>query len=224
MSHAASPQPTPHTQPTGAAPHAASPAPHATTPVAQATAHASSPTAPAGPVSHAASPAAPATRREPPRFAGSDADRIAAIAQFPRQARQAIDGLSAAQLDTPYRPGGWTIAQVIHHIADSHVVAFTRMKFILAEEHPTVRPFDENVWAQQADAAVAPVDDSLLLLDGLHARMAKLLAAQPAAAFARSALHPERGEVTLSDLLDTYAWHGPHHLEAIAKLRKDRGW
>jgi DinB superfamily len=197
MSHAASPQPTPPT--------------------------AQPPIQPA--VQSPGQGAAPAARAgEPRRFAGSNADRIAALAQFPKQARQAVAGLSAAQLDTPYRAGGWTIAQVIHHIADSHIVAFTRMKFVLAEEHPTVKPFNENVWAQQADGAGAPVEDSLLILDGLHARMARLLAAQPPSAFERGALHPERGEVTLADLLDTYAWHGPHHLEAIAKLRKDRGW
>jgi len=159
-----------------------------------------------------------------PRFAGSNADRIAALARFPKQARQAVAGLTADQLATSYRAGGWTVAQVVHHIADSHLVSFTRMKFVLAEEHPTVKPFNENVWALQADSVTAPVEDSLLILDGLHARMARLLAAQPPAAFARRALHPERGEITLADLLDTYAWHGPHHLEAIARLRKDRGW
>jgi hypothetical protein len=177
----------------------------------------------AGATQAGATQAGEAVAREP-RFAGSNADRIAAIASFPRQARQAIAGLTAEQLDTPYRAGGWSVAQVIHHIADSHLVAFTRMKFVLAEEHPTLKPFSENAWAQQPDGAAAPVDDSLQLLDGLHARMARLLSALPAPAFARAALHPERGEVTLADLLDTYAWHGAHHLEAIAKLRKDKGW
>ncbi len=165
----------------------------------------------------------PATT-QPPRFPGTNADRIAALARFPAQARQSVAGLTPAQLDTPYREGGWTVAQVIHHIADSHLVAFTRMKFVLAEDHPTVKPYDENVWATFADARAAPVDDSLALLDALHARMTRLFAAQPEAAYARGAHHPERGEVTLGDFLDTYAWHGPHHLEAIAKLRKARGW
>jgi hypothetical protein len=158
------------------------------------------------------------------KFPGSHADRLAALAAFPRQARQAVAGLTAAQLDTPYRPGGWTVAQVVHHVADSHVVAFTRMKFLLAEEHPAVKPFDENVWATLDDARAAPVEDSLALLDGLHARMVRLLSALPERTFARGAFHPERGEITLADLLDTYAWHGPHHLEAVARLRRDRGW
>jgi hypothetical protein len=166
----------------------------------------------------------PTTTQPAPRFSGTNADRIAAIAAFPRQARQAVAGLTSAQLDTPYRDGGWTAAQVIHHIADSHIVAFTRMKFVLAEEHPTVKPFDENVWATLDDARAAPVEDSLALLDGLHARMARLLGRLPESAYQRGALHPERGEITLAHLLDIYAWHGPHHLEAIAGLRRERGW
>jgi len=164
------------------------------------------------------------TASPPQRFPGTNADRIAALARFPGQARAAVAGLNPAQLDTPYRSGGWTLAQVVHHLADSHCVALTRMKFLLAEEHPTVKPFDENVWATLPDACGAPVDDALALLDGLHARMVRLLQGRPAAAFARSGFHPERGEITLGGLLDTYAWHGPHHLEAIAGLRKARGW
>ncbi len=212
MSHASSPQP--------AQPHIPAPAPSATPPQLQTSAPAAAPTAAPTAARHAGDE----HTAQQPRFQGCNADRIAAIALFPKQARQAIAGLSAEQLNTAYRAGGWTIAQVIHHIADSHLVAFTRMKFVLAEEHPTVKPFNENVWANQADAVSAPVDDSLLILDGLHARMALLLGAQPSASFARRALHPERGDITLADLLDIYAWHGSHHLEAIAKLRKDRGW
>lgn len=143
------------------------------------------------------------TVSQPARFPGTNAERIAALARFPAQARQAVAGLTPAQLDTPYRDGGWTLAQVVHHLADSHLVALTRMKFLLAEEHPTLQPFDENVWATLPDARGPPVYDALMLLDGLHARMVQLLAAQPATAFARGGFHPERGEITLGSLLDT---------------------
>ena len=150
--------------------------------------------------------------------------QIRALRELPRQARAAVRGLSEAQLDVPYREGGWTSRQVIHHLADSHMNAFVRMKLVATEEHPTLKPYDENDWAGTADGKSAPIELSLAILDGLHDRMARLLESLPESAFARGAFHPERGELTLADLLDTYADHGAHHLAHIAGLRRARGW
>ena len=159
-----------------------------------------------------------------PASAATRAARIAAIRALPAQARAAVAGLTTAQLDTPYRAGGWTVRQVVHHLADAHLNAFIRMKLVLTEEHPTLKPWDQDTWAALADSSAAPVEESLATLDGVHARMARVLEAAPAAAFARSAFHPENGEMTLERLLEIYSGHGPHHVEQILALRRARGW
>jgi hypothetical protein len=169
-------------------------------------------------------PAATPAPAPPPASAATRAERIAALRALPKQARAAVAGLTPAQLDTPYRAGGWTVRQVVHHLADAHINAFIRMKLVLTEEHPTLKPWDQDTWAALADSSAAPVEESLATLDGVHARMARVLEAAPAAAFARGAFHPENGEMTLERLLEIYSGHGPHHLEQILALRRSRGW
>lgn len=147
-------------------------------------------------------------------------DRIATV---PAALRAAVQGLSEAQLDTPYRDGGWTVRQVVHHVADSHINAYVRCKLTLTEENPPAKGYDENAWALQADVKL-PIAPSLALLEPLHLRLVHALRAAPAAAFARTCLHSEKGKLTLDDLLATYAWHGHHHVAHITTLRQARGW
>ncbi len=152
------------------------------------------------------------------------AQQIADLAAAPAALAAAVDGLTDDQLDTPFRPGGWTLRQVVHHTADSHMHAYARMRFVLAEEHPTLKPYDQDRWAAFPDAAAGPVGPSLTLLAGLHARWTLLLEALPEDAWSRAAHHPEKGEVVLSDMLAYYARHGLHHAEQIRALRAARGW
>ena len=152
------------------------------------------------------------------------AAHIAAIRALPEQARAAVAGLTPAQLDTPYREGGWTLRQVIHHLADAHMNALIRMKLVLTEEHPTLKPWDQDTWAGLADSNDAPVEASLATLDGVHERMAFVLEAAPAEAWARGAFHPESGEQTLDSLVRTYSGHGSHHVKQIVALRRAKGW
>ena len=121
------------------------------------------------------------------------------------------DEMSPRQLGTPYREGGWTAAQVVHHLADSHINAYIRTRFALAEENFTVKPYDENRWAQFVDATDTDVTSSLSILDGLHTRWTALLRTLSADDFKRQLLHPERGPMTLDTLVQLYAWHGKHH-------------
>jgi len=151
------------------------------------------------------------------------AQAIATIAETPARLRGAVDGLSEAQLDTPYRPGGWTVRQVTHHVPDSHLNAYIRFKLGLTEERPTIRPYDQAAWANLPDSR-DPIAPSLDLLDGLHARWVRLLRTMGAADFARRLHHPESGEMSLDDLLALYAWHGPHHVAHITSLRQREGW
>lgn len=130
------------------------------------------------------------------------ADRVAAIktlAEFPARIRLATAGLTEPQLDTPYRPDGWTVRQVVHHTADSHMHAYARLKFAVSEENPTIKPYAESVWAEMADAKSAPVGLSLDLLDALHARLVLALRSLADADFARTLFHPERGAMSIDD-------------------------
>jgi hypothetical protein len=157
----------------------------------------------------------------------SAADRAAAIktlAELPPRMRLAVAGLSEAQLDTPYRPEGWTVRQVVHHTADSHINAYIRLKFALSEDNPTIKPYAEAVWAEMLDARTGPVATSLDLLEALHARLVMLLSALPADAFARTLFHPERGAMTVDDYLALYDWHSRHHTAHITALRAREGW
>lgn len=149
---------------------------------------------------------------------------IDTVARTPARLRAAVAGLDDVQLDTPYRPGGWTVRQVVHHVADSHVNAYCRCKLTLTEEHPTVRPYDEGAWARLADSG-EPVAVSLALVDHLHARWVMLLRSLPAASFARTCFHPEgKISISLDRLVASYAWHGDHHVAHILQLREREGW
>ncbi|HET9796513.1 MAG TPA: putative metal-dependent hydrolase [Gemmatimonadaceae bacterium] len=159
-----------------------------------------------------------------PLTPGERAQRIDAIAAAPAQLRQAVAGLSDAQLDTPYRPGGWTIRQLVHHVADSHINAFTRFRLGLTEDNPTIKPYDEKAWAELPDMRHMPVDVSLRLLDALHERLVHLLRATPDSAFARQVRHPDNGPMTIDALVSTYSWHGQHHTAHVTSLREREGW
>jgi len=149
---------------------------------------------------------------------------IAVIKKTPARLRAAVLGLSAEQLDTPYRPGGWTVRQVAHHVPDSHMNAFIRTKLALTEYEPTIKPYDEKAWAGLADVRATPIETSLALLDAVHERWVYILQAMADADFARTFRHPEHGVRTLDWMIALYAWHGPHHVAHIANLRKRMGW
>ena len=153
------------------------------------------------------------------RFAAIDA-----IASLPERMRAAVAALTDTQLDTPYRTDGWTLRQVVHHVADSHMNAFTRMKLALTEETPTIKPYDENAWALLADMRM-PVDVSLRLIDGVHARWVAIYRAMTPEDFERTFVHPELAtQLTLDWHLQMYAWHSHHHLAHITELRRAKGW
>ena len=149
---------------------------------------------------------------------------IEEIAVTPEKVRMAVSGLSAEQLDTPYRPEGWTVRQVIHHLADSHLNAYVRFRLALTEQEPLIKPYQEGLWAALPDACSAPVESSLALLEGLHDRWVRLLRSMSAADFARTFRHPERGVMTLDATLRIYEWHGRHHTAHITALRQRMGW
>jgi uncharacterized damage-inducible protein DinB len=148
------------------------------------------------------------------------AARIAEIEALPAALRDAVRGMSDAQLDTPYRDGGWTVRQVVHHVPDSHMNAFIRFKLALTEDTPTIKPYDEARWAELPDVAATPPEVSLALLDALHHRWVALLRAMTPADFARSFVHPEsKRTMTLDQTLALYAWHGRHHLGHVRQAR-----
>jgi len=149
---------------------------------------------------------------------------IEAIAAAPAALRAAVQGLTDGQLDTPYRPGGWTVRQVVHHVPDSHMNAYIRFKLALTEDSPTIKPYDEAAWARIADSVETPIETSLTMLDALHRRWVILLEAMQEPDFQRPLTHPERGLVTNDWLLQVYAWHGRHHAGHITGLRRREGW
>ncbi len=149
--------------------------------------------------------------------------KIARIAACPPALRAAVTDLSDEQLDTPYREGGWTVRQVVHHLADSHANAYLRFRWVVAEDRPTIKTYDQDVWARFPDSAM-PVAPSLKIIEGLHARWAKFLSSLPEDAWSRKANHPEKGEITLDDLLDTYSAHGANHVRQITDLRARKSW
>src|SRR5712692_184409 len=142
------------------------------------------------------------------------------IAQAPPNLRAAVAGLNAVQLATPYRPDGWTVAQVVHHLPDSHLHSYIRFKFALTEDNPTIKPYDEARWSTLADVAETPVEVSLQLLESLHARWVRFLESLSAADYLRQFIHPELGPVRLEQNLALYAWHGRHHVGHITALRR----
>jgi len=145
------------------------------------------------------------------------------IAATPGHMRAAVAGLSDSQLDTPYRPGGWTVRQVVHHVPDSHMNCFIRMKFALTEDQPTIKPYDEAMWAKLPDTA-APIEISLALLETLHARWMSLLEPLTEAQWKRTFLHPDSGVRDLVQTASLYAWHGRHHVAHITRVRDRMGW
>jgi hypothetical protein len=149
---------------------------------------------------------------------------IAQIEEAPTNLRAAVKGLTDAQLDTPYRDGGWTVRQVVHHLADSHLNAYVRYKLTITEDQPTVKPYDEKRWAELLDAKTAPIETSLTLLESLHRRWVMFLKSLSAADYARKLKHPELGEVVLEKYLAMHAWHGRHHVAHITSLRERMGW
>jgi hypothetical protein len=149
---------------------------------------------------------------------------IDAIAEAPARLAAAVAGLTPAQLDTPYRPGGWTVRQLVHHIADSHMNALGRFKLALTEDEPTIKTYDEARWAELADTKTPPIGPSLALLENLHTRWVVLLRSLTPADWPRKFRHPEWGPATVDFLLAQYAWHGRHHVAHITSLRERNGW
>lgn len=149
---------------------------------------------------------------------------IAAIRALPAELRASVAGLNDAQLDTPYRDGGWTVRQVVHHMADSHLNSFLRFKLALTEDEPTIKPYMEAAWAKLPDSVGAPIELSLTLVEALHARWVLLLQSLTPADYERRFVHPERGATTLAVNLAIYAWHGRHHVAHITGLRSRMGW
>lgn len=166
------------------------------------------------------------------RYVPHDAPDAATLGQWmgevealPALLHEAIAGLDAAQLDTPYREGGWTPRQIAHHVPDSHLNAYVRFRLALTEDVPTIKPYDQARWAELPDARTADPALSLALLDGLHGRWAILLRALSPADFRRTFRHPEAAQpVSLAHTLGLYAWHGRHHVSQVLALRQARGW
>lgn len=146
------------------------------------------------------------------------------IEQAPSRLRAAVKGLSDQQLDTPYRPEGWTVRQVAHHVPDSHLNAYIRYKLALTEDEPTIKPYAEDRWARLADTQATPVEVSLAMLDSLHDRWVRLLRSLQSEDWKRAFRHPELGLVSLEKNLALYAWHGRHHVAHITALRERNGW
>lgn len=146
------------------------------------------------------------------------------IAQTPANLRASIKGLSAAQFDTPYRDGGWTVRQVVHHLPDSHMNSYVRFKLALTEDEPTIKPYAEDRWAKLPDTKATPVEVSLTLLDSLHNRWVHLLRSLTPEDWKRTFRHPELGPMDLEKALAIYAWHGRHHVAHITELRKRMSW
>jgi hypothetical protein len=149
---------------------------------------------------------------------------IAGIARTPERMRAAVVGLDDAQLDTPYRDGGWTVRQLVHHVPDSHMNAYIRFKLALTEDEPLIRTYDEKAWATLEDSRTTPVAVSLALLDAVHDRWSRILGAMGDADFDRTLRHPEMGVLYLTAMLRLYAWHGSHHVRHITSLRERSGW
>ncbi len=146
------------------------------------------------------------------------------IAQTPANLRTAVKGLSNEQLDTPYRPEGWSVRQLVHHVPDSHLNSYVRFKLALTEDEPTIKPYAEDRWAELADSQATPIEVSLTLLESLHDRWVRLLRSLTPEQWHRSFRHPDLGPMDLEKTLALYAWHGKHHVAHITELRKRMSW
>lgn len=150
---------------------------------------------------------------------------IAAVESLPGALRAVVEGLSDEQMNTPYREGGWTPHDVVHHVADSHMNAYIRMKFALTEDAPTIKPYDEAAWARLSDTRVVPAAVSLDLIDSLHARWVALVRGMTDSDFERTYVHPDhKRAVPMREVVALYAWHGRHHTGHIQSLRERNGW
>ncbi|MBI3006612.1 MAG: putative metal-dependent hydrolase [Ignavibacteriales bacterium] len=149
---------------------------------------------------------------------------IRQISEAPAKMRGAVKGLSKKQLDTPYRPAGWTVRQVVHHVPDSHLNAYIRFKLGITENHPTIKPYEQELWSELPDARTASIDVSLDMLESLHKRWVLFLKSLKPSDFARTINHPESGVQNLDRVLQLYAWHGRHHTAHITTLRERMGW
>lgn len=161
----------------------------------------------------------------PEQLNGRELDAaVARIAALPGRLRSAIQGLDPGQLATPYRPGGWTVSQVVHHVADSHINAYIRVKLGLTEDEPRITAYDQQAWALLIDVELVPVAVSLDLVESLHARWSTLLGSLTPAQWSRHYLHPENGRQRLDIVIHHYAWHGDHHVAQITRLHERMGW
>lgn len=151
-------------------------------------------------------------------------DCILSIEETPARLREAVHRLTGEQLQTPYREGGWTLAQVVHHLPDSHMQAYSRMRLALTESEPVIKPYREEKWAELHDASSSHIEPSLVLLDGLHQRWVDLLRRLTPEQWSAVYIHPERGRQTLDHVLALYSWHGRHHVAHITSLRERMGW
>ena len=149
---------------------------------------------------------------------------IQQIEEAPAKLREAVKGLDDRQLDTPYREGGWTVRQVVHHLPDSHLNSYIRFKWTMTEDKPAIKTYEEHLWAELVDAKSAPAEVSLVLLEALHRRWVLFLRSLSPADFARTFMHPENGAMNLDRLVQLYAWHGLHHVAHITSLRQRMGW
>ena len=156
--------------------------------------------------------------------AGELRSAIRDLAEMPELLRNALDGLEEVELATPYREGGWTVRQLVHHIADSHMNAFLRVRLALTEDQPTIVPYKEKAWAELHDSTSAPVEWSLELVESLHARWVMMLQALTEADWKRAFVHPERGSQTVEQATLLYSWHSRHHVAHITHLRAEKGW
>lgn len=149
---------------------------------------------------------------------------IRQIAEAPAALRAAVKGLTEDQLDRPYRPGGWSVRQLVHHVPDSHLNAYIRFKWTLSEVNPTIKPYDQDAWSTLADTRLTPIGVSLDLLDAVHQRWVVLLESLKEEDWSRPLIHPENGPMTLERLLQLYAWHGRHHVAHVTELRRREGF
>jgi uncharacterized damage-inducible protein DinB len=167
----------------------------------------------------------PVGRFSPPdsTLPGIRAAQIETLRMLPGVLRLAVSGLNDLQLDTPYREGGWTVRQVVHHVPDSHAMCYTRFKLALTEDWPTIKPYDEAAWANLADSRL-PIEVSLAMLEAVHERWVALLESMTEADFQKGFTHPERGSQKLATTLALYDWHSRHHTAHITGLRARQGW
>lgn len=149
---------------------------------------------------------------------------LSALAEAPARVRNAVAGLKPEQLDAPYRPEGWTVRQVVHHLADSHANMYVRVKLALTENEPLIKPYDERAWAEFEENTTTPIEVSMNLFEALHTRVVNTLRGATPEEFARTFRHPERGVMSLDQTVALYAWHSAHHVAHITRLRQTNGW